>query len=726
MSHSKPNKRRVDLLHTHDRILSIVLDHVKSAVISVDEQGGILTVNRAACSILDYREDELLALNLGEVLNLPQINERGIAFLIDRLQEGRTTEFTFTPQSRMMMIARLSVTEAEVDGQRIYVVVFDDVTPLREAANTIRSLASFPDESPMPIMRYAASGECLYANAPARQLIDQIEADHMKKDWLELVASAQRGMQQMEVNWVIEGQVFKCLFVPVCEEYVNVYLRNVTQEVALLDEMEQCVRARTRELREANEYLKKEIMVRMETEKKLRHLSFKDPLTGLANRRLFMERLEHALRLAQRNESRLAVVFMDLDRFKLVNDTLGHDVGDELLSQVAERLTHCLRRSDTLARMGGDEFAAIFEQIASVEDMELVAEKIRKALTAPFLLGEEKVRVGCSIGISLFPEHGASINSLLKAADIAMYKAKTRRNTYCIYEKNLSDQAVLSQELDHALERGEFQLMFNPVIDAEAWALVGFEALIHWRNPTLGLVAPQDFMAIAESSGLVGRIDRWKIEEACRHLRRWREDGCEKVSLALDLSFETLLHDDLAEHLSALLEEQEVPAACLELSFSEFAAMKATEKANRSLHALIDLGVRISINHFGVGYSSLNLLRSLPIQALRIDQTFVHDLHVDGDDRVIVKMIVHLAQLLGIDVIADGVEDEETLAFLRKLGCRYMQGSHFTPLLDSEQAQKSLRDGLPLPRNSGENNLVPGVTNGADHDDTPTGVADSG
>jgi len=683
-----------DLLHTHDRIISIVLDHVKSAVISVDEAGGILTVNRAACTILEYREDELLALNLGEVLNLPQINRRGISFLVDHLHDGKTTEFTFSPQAKLAMIAKLSVTEAELDGEKIFVVVFDDITPLREAANTIRSLASFPDESPMPIMRYAANGNCLYANMPAKQLMKQITADNMKDDWLELVASVQHSMQQTEANWVIEGQVFKCLFVPVCDEYVNIYLRNVTQEVALLDEMEQCVKARTRELREANEYLKKEIMVRMETEKKLRHLSFKDPLTGLANRRLFMERLEHALRLAQRSSARLAVVFMDLDRFKLVNDTLGHDVGDQLLIQVAERLTHCLRKSDTLARLGGDEFAAIFEQIVSNEDLEMVAEKIRTALITPFILGDEKVSVGCSIGISFFPEHGASINSLLKAADIAMYKAKTQRNTYCIYEQNLSDRTILAQELSFALERNEFFLMFQPIVDTLAQRINGFEALTYWKNSTLGTVAPQDFIAIAESSGLVAVIDMWKIQQGCQTLAHWATLSNEQMMMTLDISYDTLLRDELSAQVEQLLQQHHIQAQQLEFSFSEFVAMKASEKASQSLNDLLELGIKISINNFGAGDSSLNLLRSLPIQALRIDRTFIRDLNVDEDDQVIVKMIVHLAQLLNIGVVADGVESAKNLSFLHNLGCRYMQGNYFTPLLDNAQTDQLLQQGL--------------------------------
>ncbi len=700
MSDTTPERRNcrsMDMIHTHDKIIEIVLDHVKSAVISVDESGGIMTVNKAACTILDYREDELLALNLGEALNLPQISRFGIRFLIDHLQDGHTTEFTFTPQSRLTMIARLSVTEADLEGKKIYVVVFDDVTPLREAANTIRSLASFPDESPMPIMRYAANGDCLYANAPAKALIRQIESDHMKTDWMNLVASVQQSMQQTEANWVVEGQVFKCLFVPVCEEYVNVYLRNVTQEVALLDEMEQCVRARTRELRETNEYLKKEIMVRMETEKKLRHLSFKDPLTGLANRRLFMERLEHALRLAQRNDTRMAVVFMDLDRFKLVNDTLGHDVGDELLIQVAERLTHCLRKSDTLARLGGDEFAAIFEQISSTEDMERVAEKIRTALITPFLLGQEKVTIGCSIGISFFPEHGASMNNLLKAADLAMYKAKMQRNSWCIYEQTLSDRSILAQELSYALERNELRLMFRPIVDVEKWSINGLEALSYWQNATLGLVAPEDFMAIAESSGQIAMIDRWKIAAGCRCLQQWREQGYQPLMLTLDLSFNVLLQNNLAEHVASILQTSGIPPQQLEFSFSEFAAMKASEKADQALQQLVDLGVKISINNFGAGYSSLNLLRSLPIQRLRIDRTFIRDLNIDDDDQVIVKMIVHLAQLLNIDIVADGVENAQHLAFLRQLGCRYMQGRYFVPLLDEQDVTDLLQQGLPQP-----------------------------
>ncbi len=685
-----------DLLHTHDRIIAIVLNHVKSAVISVDKAGGILTVNKAACTILDYREDELLALNLGEVLNLPQINRRGIAFLVDHLHDGKTTEFTFSPDAKLAMIARLSVTEADIDGETIYVVVFDDVTPLREAANTIRSLASFPDESPMPIMRYAASGKRLYANVPAKQLLKQIEADQMNDDWLELVASVQQNMQEIEANWVIEGQVFKCLFVPVCDEYVNVYLRNVTQEVALLDEMEQCVKARTRELRETNEYLKKEIMVRMETEKKLRHLSFKDPLTNLANRRLFMERLEHALRLSLRNNDRLAVVFMDLDRFKLVNDSLGHDVGDELLIQVADRLTQCLRKSDTLARLGGDEFAAIFEQIESNEDLELVAEKIRSTLITPFILGEEKVSVGCSIGISFFPDHGASINSLLKAADIAMYKAKVKRNTYCIYEQNLSDKTILSQELTYALERNEFFLMFQPIVDIKSCNITGLEALTYWRNTTLGVVAPQDFLAIAESSGLMSVIDMWKIKQSCEALQHWQTSITYDIMLTLDVSFNILLQKDFVKDISALLTMHGIKAAQLEFAFSEFAAMKASEKANQTLDSLIELGVRISINNFGAGYSSLNLLRTLPIQALRIDRTFIRDLNIDENDQVIVKMIIHLAQLLNIDVVADGVETEKNFRFLQGLGCQYMQGNYFTPMLNASDAKAMLEAGLPI------------------------------
>jgi diguanylate cyclase (GGDEF)-like protein/PAS domain S-box-containing protein len=430
------------------------------------------------------------------------------------------------------------------------------------------------------------------------------------------------------------------------------------------------------------------------------YLAQHDFLTDLPNRMMLNDRLTQAIALACRLGHRLAVLFLDLDRFKRVNDSLGHVIGDTLLQSVAQRLVTCVRSSDTVSRQGGDEFVVLLAAIERAEDAAVSARKIIAALVAPHDVAHHQLHVTVTIGISIYPDDGPDAETLIKCADTAMYHAKeSGRNHYQFFERDMYARAVERQwvesGLHHALARREFMLHYQPKIDLETGAITGVEALIRWVHPKRGLMFPKDFVPVAEDCGLIVPIGQWVLREACRQARAWIDEGRRPMAVAVNISAVEFRDPGFLDNVRTVLNDTRLDARYLELELTESSLMQHAECTVLALQALKDMGVQVAIDDFGTGYSSLSYLRQFPINVLKIDQSFVHEISAVPVGTSIVCAVISMGKSLGYRVIAEGVETGEQLAFLQAQGCGEGQGYYFSRPLVAEQFVRLLETGLP-------------------------------
>jgi diguanylate cyclase (GGDEF)-like protein/PAS domain S-box-containing protein len=431
----------------------------------------------------------------------------------------------------------------------------------------------------------------------------------------------------------------------------------------------------------------------------LEHQATHDTLTGLANRTLLHDRLRQAMVQSQRQRSLLAVLFIDLDQFKFINDTVGHTVGDELLKHAAERLRACVREGDTVARLGGDEFVLVLSDQAGVPDVSHAVERVLVAMSQPYRILGKEFGTTCSLGVSLYPQDGAEADTLLKHADAAMYRAKAQgRNGFCFFtaeiNAQLSERLALEHDLRRALRSDEFVLHYQPKVALESGALIGAEALVRWRHPELGMLSPARFIPVAEETGLIVPLGEWIMREACTQARIWRERGMQFNLLSVNLSPRQFKQRELEQQIAKVLADSGLPAECLDLELTESLMMENAEEYILRLEKLKSLGVQLSVDDFGTGYSSLNYLKQFPVDRLKIDQSFVRDITGDAGDAAIVQAIIQLGQILGLSVTAEGVEDEAQLAFLRRHGCDEAQGYYFSPPLTADAFEALWKRGL--------------------------------
>jgi diguanylate cyclase (GGDEF)-like protein len=437
---------------------------------------------------------------------------------------------------------------------------------------------------------------------------------------------------------------------------------------------------------------------RRRAEQQTIYLTHFDKLTGLANRALFRDRLNCAIGRAERNQSLLGLMFMDLDHFKGVNEALGYDKGDDLLIAVTKRLQGCIRETDTLARLGGDEFAIILEGIKEAHDIAFIAEKILEVLVSPILLDGEEIFVTASIGITVFPLDAQDSDSMHKNADMAMYHAKSLgRNKFQYFTANMNShmrkRIKLESSLRKALERQELSLAYQPRVDLRSGALIGVEALLRWQHPQKGCISPAEFIPIAEETGLIIPIGEWVLRQACSQGRAWRDAGHAPIKLAVNLSARQFRQGKLADSIEHILHETGLSPDCLELEITESLLLADTEVSKETLEQFKDLGLVIHLDDFGTGYSSLSYLKRFPIDGLKIDRSFVMDVLEDPDDAEIAKAIIALGQALKLQVIAEGIERFEQLQFLRSQGCLEAQGFLFSPPVPESQIEALMRQG---------------------------------
>ncbi|MDP1708893.1 MAG: EAL domain-containing protein [Gammaproteobacteria bacterium] len=504
---------------------------------------------------------------------------------------------------------------------------------------------------------------------------------------------------------VNQGAIYKFLTKPWSNETLRANVHEAFMQYTLVKEREQLtleIQTANIKLARINEELEQLIE---EKTQRMTHISNYDALTGLPNRLLFADRLQQALGYAQRNTRLAAIMSLDLDRFKIVNESLGHTQGDALLQAVSKRLSNCVRVIDTLARAGGDEFMFILSELDNAQDAAGIARKILDVLADPFVLDNNECFISASIGISLYPSDGGDSATLVKNADTALHHVKRQgRNNYQYYAEEMNAKALqrltLESSMRHALERNEFVLYYQPQLDLESGGIIGVEALLRWQSPERGLVAPAEFIPLLEETGLIVPVGEWVLRSACAQNKAWQTEGLAPIRVSVNLSALQFRQPDFAATITRILQETGLDPSWegLEMELTESLLVDNVEETIKTLHQLRAMRVKVSIDDFGTGYSSLTYLKRFPLFGLKIDRTFVSDLSINPEDAAIVSAIIALAHSLKLNVIAEGVETLEQLRFLQELKCDEMQGFLFCQPMPAADVAHLLREGRRLSR----------------------------
>ena len=686
------HKRAKDELRKSEARYRAVVNTASDAIITITPDGIIHSFNRGAERIFGYRAEEVIG-QLFTLIMPERFREQCMLGLRRYLEThesrviGSTSELIGLRNGGDEFPVELSLGEVQEDGDRLFAAIIRDITERKRSEEALRQLSRQNEmvlnSAGEGIFGLDLQGKTTFINPAAARMtgwdIDELSGQrlhdflhHSKPDGTPypseecpIYAVFKTGAtlsRDNEVFWRKDGTHF-----PV--EYVSTPIVEGDKILGAVVTF-------------------KDITERKALEKKLQYQAFHDPLTDLPNRALFMDRLGHALARAGQQASEVAVLFTDLDNFKVINDSLGHKAGDQLLVAVAERLKACLRPVDTVARLGGDEFTLLLEGVTGVSDAARVAERIAQELRAPFALEAQEVFATTSTGIAVSSSAQGQPTDLLRHADLAMYRAKSKgKACYEVFEPSMSTDALerleLETELRRALGREEFRVYYQPEILLESGDIVGMEALVRWEHPEHGLLLPQEFLPIAEESNLIMPIGQWVLREACKQLRTWQEKYPNNAPLVMSVNLSTreFFQPSL---IAEILRETGVDPRTLQLEITEGAvAYDNAQNANNTLWNLKTLGVQLAIDDFGMGYSSLSYLKRFPVDLLKIDRSFVRELGKDLKDTKIVAAIIHLARALDLKVIAEGVETAEQVEQLRKMECDMVQGSYFSKPLPS-------------------------------------------
>ena len=561
----------------------------------------------------------------------------------------------------------------EVLNHEFAVILLDVNMPTMDGFETAEAIHSHPRSASVPIIFITAHF-----------------ADEMNR-----LKAYQKGAVDYLFTPVIPKvlQTKVAVFVELTRKNLELQLR--TEELARLN---QDLRVqRMEDLQRINAELEAEIVERKLAEKRALELATRDALTGLLNRRSLIEQLEHAVAHSARHHQQFALLFLDLDKFKAVNDSLGHEVGDELLRQVAARLIIAVRESDAVARLGGDEFVVLLDDMSSRDDASRVAQKIVEANVRPYEIGTHSISTSASIGIGVYPKDGTSAQTLMKSADLAMYHAKQqRRGSIQFFHEDLNlrevERSQLEQELQQALDRDEFDLYFQPKVEIESGRVTALEALLHWRHPRLGVIPASQFMAAAAASSLLAPLNEWTLCAACSQAQRWLDSDLPALRspIAVNLAIPQF-QADLPSLVLDILHKYKLPNNALQLEIAESLLARDHAKTRAILRKFSNQGVALAIDNFGIGFSSLAVLKSLPLDILKIDRTFVHELNADSGADSLAGAVINVARALSLRSVAEGVETEEQLAALKTLGCDEYQGDLYSPPLPAEALLSKLQ-----------------------------------
>jgi len=641
--------------------------------------------NTKLLKMLGYSLDEFRTTTMKDIvdpLELPKVEARYRARM-----EGKDVHNIYDTILRTKHGASLDVeltsTKTIWEGKPAGLVLFQDITDRHQAVDRMRKLSSALEQTADSVMITDAHGVIEYVNQSFEKVTGYSREEALGQT-PRLIKSDRQKAEFYAAMWraILDGQVYNDVFI------------NRRKDGSLYYEEKTIT-----PLKEADGRIThfvstgKDVTERIEIQERLQYMAQHDALTDLPNRVLLFDRLKLALVRARRHQRLLAVLFIDLDRFKNINDSLGHEAGDQLLQQLSDRLRRCIRGDDTVARFGGDEFVILLDDVARDNDVHEVAKKVLEELVPPFRVDEQQLFITASIGVSLYPNDGEDSSSLLKYADIAMYRAKEMgKNTYQFYSAEMSARAferlTLESNLRSALERNEFQLYYQPQINTLSGMVVGVEALLRWVHPKFGMVMPGEFMPMLEETGLIVSVGEWVLTTACAQLRAWHQAGWSSLRMAVNLSARQFGSKSLISSIDQELASLDGRPSQLEFEITESVFMQHAMATTETLSKLFEMGCRLAIDDFGTGYSSLAYLKRFPINVLKIDYSFVRDIPDDKDDAEIVSTIIAMAHNLKIEVVAEGVETEAQFAFLRARGCDCMQGYLFGRPLPAEEIEK--------------------------------------
>ncbi|MEM7207396.1 MAG: EAL domain-containing protein [Pseudomonadota bacterium] len=608
------------------------------------------------------------------------LNER------NELLENRNSELELIDQERQSLLQELRVQRAELSAQN------DELRAIhRELDASSRKYKNLFDLAPIGYFSLSTTGFIEDLNLSAAQLLGHRKV-YLKNSPLHLyLQERDRPILDMHLKRINQGTQasVELNIIRANGELLPVILRTVPFadkdgkqigcQTAMMDVSEH--KETEEQLRKARDYLQ--------------HLAHHDALTDLPNRLLFSDRLHQAVIRARRNRQKVGVLFMDLDRFKYINDSLGHQIGDELLCEVAKRIRHAIRQEDTLARIGGDEFTVIIEGVDRVEDLQKVSHKILEEFVPPITIDDQELVVTSSIGISVYPNDGTSTDDLIKYADSAMYQAKSMgRNKVQFFTPSLSarisNRLTVENELREAIDKDQLELYYQPQYATINKVVSGFEALVRWRHPTRGLLLPHNFIPVAEEIGLIDQIGALVLRKACVQAQKWVAQGHAELRVAVNLSARELLQNDLTQMVEKTLSDTRLDPKNLEMELTESGLLENPDSAIQRLNELRELGVHLAIDDFGTGYSSLSRLQTLPISRLKIDRSFVRGIPANPNDCSIASAIVSMGKNLKLDVVSEGVETQDQYEFLRAQGVQLLQGYYFGRPEQASQADKRL------------------------------------
>ena len=666
--------RLADEARASEREVNAILETMLDTFYRTDRQGRIVRVSPAVQALLGYTPEELINRTLMELYVHPE--QRAI-FLAEMQRHGgaiKNYETSLRHKDGSTVWVATSAHVLRDENSEVIGVegTTRDITERKRAEAEMAKLSSALEQTADLVMITDRTGVIEYVNSAFVQVTGFSREETLGRK-PSLLKSGSQEAESYRILWetVLRGDNFSNIMI------------NRKKDGSLYYESKSIAPLRNR-VGHITHFVStgKDITEQMLAQEKLQYLAHHDALTTLPNRTLLLDRLQQSLARARRHERKVALLFMDLDRFKTINDSLGHEMGDRLLQEVGTRLRSSLRDGDTIARHGGDEFVLLLEDVASENDIALIAQEILHALAPPFRIGGHALHITASIGISYFPADGENSRILLRNADIAMYRAKdTGKNNFKFYTEEMSARAVerlaLENNLRFALERGEFSLHYQPQVDVATGAVIGAEALLRWNSPASGPVSPVEFIPLLEETGLILPVGAWVLREACLQLRRWQRDGRPWLRMAVNLSGRQFDDQTLPGLIRALVAETGIDPATLDLEMTESVLMRQSALVNETLTSLSQAGLRLAIDDFGTGYSSLSYLKRFPIDILKIDRSFMSDVTSDTDDAHIVTAILGMGASLDLEVIAEGVETVEQREFLRTRGCRVMQGYLF-------------------------------------------------
>jgi diguanylate cyclase (GGDEF)-like protein/PAS domain S-box-containing protein len=678
-------------------LLRSYLDSANDAIFVLCDEMKFLVCNRIMQEWLGESEEELTRHNqrlpITRFFCQPNSEEQfAVHFQAALASRPARFECLIHPPKTQPRWVEISLNKAHIENGQMIIGVARDITEQREVRERAFRLSSAIEQTADTIIVTNREGVIEYVNAAFEKATGFTRQEVTGKK-PNILKSGMLGPEFYKRLWdtVSRGEAFHDVFV------------NRRKDGTLYHE-EKTITPLKDNQGEVTHFIStgKDITERIQYQERLHHMAHYDVLTGLPNRTLFMDRLSQALARARWHKRVVGVLFLDLDRFKVVNDTLGHDVGDRVLQTAAGRLQQCVRDGDTVARLGGDELAIVLEDVDKEQDITPIAEKIVASFTQPFNIDGRELFINTSVGISVHPDDGEDAKVLIKNADIAMYRAKEQGGgNFQFYSEKMahqsSDRLLLESSMRRALERKEFLLHYQPQVDLRTGEVIGIEALVRWRHPDYGLVPPLNFIPLAEETGLIVPLSEWILREACAQNKTLQDSGLPPMRVAVNLSARNFRQPDMAEIVARILVETGLKPSYLTLELMESTLLQQTDSTLATMRQLQSLGTHIVIDDFGIGYSSLSYLKRLPIDGLKIDQSFVQDITTDPDDAAIVTAITTMAHSLGLKVVAEGVETQQQLEFLRAHDCDAMQGFYFSKPVPAELLGKLLQVfGIPV------------------------------